>query len=346
MSYQQEKFKEIADKLRERLNTTELIVPNDFVLKIDEVAEYNHQKGYEAGLEAGGGKVLLDADTMRFPLANGSIGKVSTDSKHYDDIAYNLGIYGKSDIYPSDMADEVVRIANEREAYGEAQGRQAQKSEFWERFLKAVRAGSNLDMMFAGRGWNDETFYPYTPTGTSDNPEVIKPPVVTQMFYYCARGTGAFNLADRLRECNWRLDTSECTNLSRVFDGAYLTGIPLISAVSTTSNISMDRTFNGCSYLVTIEGLALKEDGKNTFSNTFTNCTALENINVITGIIGNDISFANSPNLKSDTVDRIVGALKNLADSERPKALSLNANVNVTPEQTAIATQKGWSIAQ
>jgi hypothetical protein len=45
MSVQQEKFKAIADKIREKTGTEDLIKPNDFVNKIDDV--------YEAGIEAG-----------------------------------------------------------------------------------------------------------------------------------------------------------------------------------------------------------------------------------------------------------------------------------------------------
>ena len=47
MSIQQQKFKEIADKIREKLGTTDVIKPSDFAGKIDEV--------YTAGQNAGGG---------------------------------------------------------------------------------------------------------------------------------------------------------------------------------------------------------------------------------------------------------------------------------------------------
>ena len=70
MSYQQNKFKEIADKIRERTGTTDPIIPKDFASKIDDV--------YEAGLAAGGGETLPDADVMEFP--NDITGTVSTDS--------------------------------------------------------------------------------------------------------------------------------------------------------------------------------------------------------------------------------------------------------------------------
>lgn len=53
MSVQQQKFKEIADKIREKTGTTELIKPSDFADKIEEV--------YNAGQNAGGGGDSMDA---------------------------------------------------------------------------------------------------------------------------------------------------------------------------------------------------------------------------------------------------------------------------------------------
>ncbi len=47
MSYQQERFKEIAEKIREKTGTTELIKPNDFPEKIDEVYETGKKLQYD-----------------------------------------------------------------------------------------------------------------------------------------------------------------------------------------------------------------------------------------------------------------------------------------------------------
>lgn len=53
MSYQQEHFTAIADKIRERTNTTDLIIPNDFPSKIDDVYWAGHADGNNAGYSMG-----------------------------------------------------------------------------------------------------------------------------------------------------------------------------------------------------------------------------------------------------------------------------------------------------
>ena len=48
MSIMQEKFKAIADKIREKLDITELIKPNDFADKIDDVYAAGKKAEYDA----------------------------------------------------------------------------------------------------------------------------------------------------------------------------------------------------------------------------------------------------------------------------------------------------------
>lgn len=52
MSVQQEKFKEIADAIREKTNSTEKIKPSEFAGKVDEVYEAGKTKGIEEGKKA------------------------------------------------------------------------------------------------------------------------------------------------------------------------------------------------------------------------------------------------------------------------------------------------------
>ncbi len=53
MSIQQEKFKAIADKIRNHLGGEELIAPNDFADKIDVIVEQKYSTGKQAGIEQG-----------------------------------------------------------------------------------------------------------------------------------------------------------------------------------------------------------------------------------------------------------------------------------------------------
>lgn len=52
MSIQQEKFKEIADAIREKTNSTGKIKPSEFAGKVDEVYEAGKTKGIEEGKQA------------------------------------------------------------------------------------------------------------------------------------------------------------------------------------------------------------------------------------------------------------------------------------------------------
>jgi hypothetical protein len=52
MSIQQEKFKEIADAIREKTNSTDKIKPSEFASKVDDVYEAGKSSGIEEGKEA------------------------------------------------------------------------------------------------------------------------------------------------------------------------------------------------------------------------------------------------------------------------------------------------------
>ena len=119
MSYQQDKFKEIADKLREYTATSEPIAPKDFALKIDDVAMVQYQKG-----KSEGGETLPDADVMEFPLAEISIGRVSTDSEYYTEIAQAIAALGEyNSCKPSEMVYGIESVKKRQYLTGLSDGR-------------------------------------------------------------------------------------------------------------------------------------------------------------------------------------------------------------------------------
>lgn len=236
-----------------------------------------------------------------------------------------------------------MSIADKLEAVADAvyeKGRQAQKDEFWEQLLAPMNRGVDCPNFFCGTGWNAHTFYP-----TKD----IKPRgSIANMFnYFSQYVTPYMDMAERLKECGVTLDTSNATNFAMAFAGCCVTRLPKVAIIKGTS---LDRMFQNNSSLVIVDELQLRgqrefDEGKtpNTFSNTFQNCTALKNIK-ITGIIGNNISFADSSKLTPESVDSIITALQQLESGA--KTLTLHKDLVVTAEQNAIATQKGWSIVQ
>ena len=94
--------------------------------------------------------------------------KAVTDTKYYDEIAYNIGIYGKSGLKPSEMAEEVVRIARDRENYGEERGREAEQTAFWEAFQNHGEPVQYFFYrLFHGSNWTDEVYNPIYPLDAS-----------------------------------------------------------------------------------------------------------------------------------------------------------------------------------
>ena len=92
--------------------------------------------------------------------------------------------------------------------------------------------------------------------------------------------------------------------------------------------------------LKTIRTLTVAQS--NTYSGWFSGCGALENI-TFSGEIGNNISFADSPNLSSESVTSIIDALATVTEA---RTLTLNASVSLTDEQKSIIEEKGWDLVQ
>lgn len=95
-------------------------------------------------------------------------------------------------------------------------------------------------------------------------------------------------------------------------------------------------------YLETVEELWVQEGC--TFSNWFTGDTALENIRMY-GVVSNNISFGDSPELTSESVQSIIGVLKNLSGTTA-QTLTVHKSVydRMTPEQKATVSDKNWTL--
>ena len=82
MSYQQEQFKAIADKIREKTGTTDPIKPIDFANKIDEV--------YEAGLANGGGPTIDEDKIIQKTVAGKHIVRTPDISEIPNEVTIEL----------------------------------------------------------------------------------------------------------------------------------------------------------------------------------------------------------------------------------------------------------------
>jgi hypothetical protein len=130
--------------------------------------------------------------------------------------------------------------------------------------------------------------------------------------------------------------------LENTFYSAWITHIPVISAVSAISR-GLIETF-AHSRVETIDKLIVRDDGTTKFSNTFTLCTFLKNI-TFEGVIGNSVSFSDSDKLTNASVDSIIDHLKDLTGAtEQTLTFHKDVGANMTEEQKAAITAKNWTL--
>lgn len=179
--------------------------------------------------------------------------------------------------------------------------------------------------------WNLDYFYPCFD---------LQPTNAGYMFAQTTNDN-PIDLVARLEQCGVSLNFSNCTSMARTF---YIADIYRIGVVDCTSATGLDYTFNSA-FIKTIE--KLKVDKDNTFSNTFGN--ALEEIR-FEGEIGNNINLSSCTKLSHDSMinNEGTGVINVLATLESgvTRTLSLGTNLaKLSDAEKAVATQKGWTIA-
>jgi hypothetical protein len=152
------------------------------------------------------------------------------------------------------------------------QGRTDEKNEFWNNYQKYYNEGY-CKYRFAGKGWNIKTFYPRYD---------IKPTTAANMFQEFGNTDEPFSLVERLQECGVSLDFSNTTSILQTFYSSPFTDIPHINAIKCSA---FQNVFQGSPNIKTIS-LALKEDGSQTWSSAFNSCSAIENLTITSGTIG------------------------------------------------------------
>lgn len=98
------------------------------------------------------------------------------------------------------------------------------------------------------------------------------------------------------------------------------------------------------SKMKTIRKLIVREALK--YDNIFTDCSDLEYIR-FEGVIGQDISFSDSPLLTEASLANIIDHLKDNSTTGTARTITLNQTSvdKLTEAQTAEITRKGWSLA-
>lgn len=257
---------------------------------------------------------------------------VRTDNKYYTEIAEALREHGYSGqtFKPSEMASLIGNACGGNYQAGKEVGYAECNGDFWENILKG-----NGEYMFAGKGWNENTFKP--PSGT-----VIRPTYPYMMF----GSTGIEDLADLCGGHGTTLDFSRASTLQYVFYNGTESKITHVGVLDTTGTSKLILTFYATKHLHTIDKIILKADGSQTFSSFIHQCTALRNITIEGKIGQNGFDVSGSTQLTDDSLGQILNALYDYSGTSTTKTVTLGAsNLSRLPESLlAEATQKGWSL--
>jgi hypothetical protein len=222
---------------------------------------------------------------------------------------------------------------------GIEEGKQAEYDAFWDAFQKNGQL-DKYQYVFAGNDyldngvWNDTNFKPKY--------DIILGWGYTgeKVFYGC----GVSNIAETLERLGVKFDTTKCGHMYQMFQNTATSRIPELNCTNAHTNAStygLYYTFAN-SKVKTIDKLIVPENLK--YEGTFNGCSNLENI-TFEGVIGNSISFANSPLLTTESVQSVIDHLKDLTGATA-QTLTFHATVggNLTDAQKATITAKNWTL--
>ena len=238
-------------------------------------------------------------------------------------------------------ADKKLKLTEMPTAIGEVHnaGKKAEWDAFWD---ACQQNGSRTDYKYAFWNWYPAMFKPkYDMTPTACN----------YMFYNLfgsKNATFATSLKKVLEECGVTLDTSNCTNFQNMCAYSSITEMPVLSTVSASA---LQTTFDNAAMLETIEGLILKDDGSQTFTNTFRGCTKLKNIVIVNNediksVIGNDLDMGDCP-LTKDSFISVINALSSTASGKAVTFKKTAKEDAFTDAEwaKAIENKQNWSYA-
>lgn len=209
-------------------------------------------------------------------------------------------------------------------------GKKAEYDAFWDAFQQN---GERRAYHSAFRNWNTAIV----------RPKYRIAPIGDMSSCFMSLKGEYLNLAERLVECGVELDTSGVTNFSYAFYSDVLTRLPKID---TTGANSVDYLAVSSPYLETIDEVALREDGSQTFSHPFSWNQRLHNLK-ISGVIGNNFKIDGTAYLTHDSLMSIINCLKDYAGSGSTYTVTLGTTnlAKLTDAEKALATQKGWTLA-
>jgi hypothetical protein len=129
---------------------------------------------------------------------------------------------------------------------------------------------------------------------------------------------------------------------------AYQSKITRFPELDMQKAARLSQCFYGCTNLKSIDKIILSSTATQSFTNTFYNCSALEEIR-FDGFIRSNISFAQSSLLSYESLQSIIGCLYDFVANGSTTTCTLtlhaDAKARLTQGDIAEANAKGWSIA-
>ena len=241
---------------------------------------------------------------------------------------------GYDEGYDEGKTEGIAEGYNNGKADGITEGKDNAYNEFWDSYQENGNR-TRYRRAFCGSGWAA--------------PGLLKPkyPIVLSAGTSVQEGMfEAFNIYSEtmydMTEICKMIDFSQCTNPIKLFTDAVAKNI----TCDFSSAVQLNQTFarpNGGN----LDYITLKVTENTTFPNTFAWQSFMTTV-IFTedSVIGNSISFADSPLLTSASVDSIINALKDLT-GETAQTLTLHVTVkaNLTEAQTTAISAKNWLLA-
>ena len=203
-------------------------------------------------------------------------------------------------------------------------------NDFWDVYQQQGNR-EHYSYAFGGKGWTDKTFKPKYDI-------IIGKTVGTCLFAY----SQICDLKGILKKQGVVLDTSQCTDIGSIFNTC--TNLIRAPQVNASNSKHCGSMFYNCTQLEEID-LIIKDDGSQTFGNTFTYCNKLYDLK-ITGVIGQTVNLKWSKNLSKQSVINVINALSSSASG---MSLTLSQEVkwwfNNTDWNNLINKKKNWTIS-
>ena len=150
---------------------------------------------------------------------------------------------------------------------------------------------------------------------------------MSYMFFSCSKLTSVPSL-----------DTSNVTDMSFMFK--YCSKLTSVPSFDTSNVTDMTNMFNDCRNLTSVP--SFDTSNVTNMTNMFQNCSKLKEIHMIN--IDANLDISSSTEFTRKALLEIIGNLKTVTTTKRLTMGYINL-ANLTDEDKAIATNKGWTLA-